>query len=65
MLHEKHMTGSFYPTINHQLSNDMAGAEEVQYLNNPIVAPAPAQIAPPAVPNEQRDMENAQPENYV
>ena len=50
----------------------MAEAEEVQYLNNPEVAPAPAQVAPPAqepqvpvaVPNEQRDVENAQPENY-
>lgn len=49
----------------------MAEAEEVQYPNNPIVAPAPAQVAPPArelqvpatVPNEQRDVENAQPEN--
>ena len=49
----------------------MAEAEEVQYPNNPIVAPL-AQVAPPAqkpqvpaaVPSEQRDVENAQPENY-
>ena len=40
----------------------MAEAEEVQYPNNPEVAQAPAQVAPPAqepqvpaaVPNEQR-----------
>ena len=45
----------------------MAKAEEVKYPKNPIVAPAPAQLAPPAqepqvpaaVPNEQRDVENA------
>ena len=56
----------------------MAEAEEVQYPNNPVVAPAPVQVAPPAqvapptqepqvpaaVPNEQRDVENAQPKNY-
>ena len=68
----------------------MAEAEEVQYPNNPIVAPVPTQVAPlaqvalpaevapplqvsppaqepqvpAAVPNEQRDMENVQPENY-
>jgi len=44
----------------------MAEAEEVQYPNNSIVAPAPAQEpqVPAAVPNEQRDVENAQPENY-
>ena len=51
----------------------MAEAEKVQYPNNPIVAPAPAKVAPPAqepqvpaaVQNEQRNVENAQPENYV
>ena len=50
----------------------MAEVEEVQYPNNPIVPPAPAQVAPPAqepqvpaaVPNEQRDVESVQPENY-
>ncbi|XP_068691032.1 zinc finger protein 862-like [Montipora foliosa] len=48
-------------------SFDVAEAEEVQYPNNP-----PAQVAlaaqepqvPAGVPNEQRDVENAQPHNY-
>jgi hypothetical protein len=50
----------------------MAEAEEIQYPNDPVAAPAPAQVAPPAqepeapaaVANEQRDVENAQPENF-